>query len=58
MRQLEGFIEHSSERATQEETGKPYLIGNQKHSLGSAIHLLLKTILWRAVSESSSVNNF
>ena len=26
MRQLEGFIEHSSERATQEEAGKPYLV--------------------------------
>ena len=26
MRQIQDFVEHSSERATQEEAGKPYLV--------------------------------
>ena len=49
MRQIQGFVEHSSERATQEEAS----LGNQKRSLRSAIHLLVKAFYWRAVSESS-----
>ena len=52
MRQIQGFVEHSSERATQEEAGRA-LLGNQKRSLRSAIHLLVKAFSWRAVSESS-----
>ena len=47
-RQIEGFVEHSSERATQEVAGKPYLVTR------SILYILqpppiLKTISWRAV---------
>ena len=33
--------------------GRQALLGNQKRSLRSAIHLLVKAFSWRAVSESS-----
>ena len=50
MSQTEGFVEHSPERATQR--GRQALLDNQKRSLRSAIHLLVKAFSWRAVSES------